>query len=37
MTEDEIILTHILQCRSIDLVLNKPVLTIAQQEQFDRL
>ena len=27
MTEDEIILTHILQCRPIDLVLNKPALT----------
>jgi len=35
MSEEEIILTHILQCRSIDLVLNKPVLTSAQQEQFD--
>jgi len=35
MSEDEIILTHILQCRSIDLVINKPALTIAQQEQFE--
>ena len=35
MSEDEIILTHILQCRAIDLVLNKPVLTSAQQKQFE--
>ena len=35
MSEDEIILTHILQCQSIDLVLNKPVLTLPQQEQFE--
>ena len=35
MTEDEIILTHILQCRPIDLVINKPVLTVPQQEQFE--
>ena len=35
MSEDEIILTHILQCRSIDLAVNKPVLTCAQQEQFE--
>jgi len=35
MTEDEIILTHILQCRPIDLVIKKPALTIAQQKQFD--
>lgn len=35
MIEDEIILTHILQCRTIDLVLNKPVLTSAQQKQFE--
>jgi len=34
MSEDEIILTHILQCRPIDLVLNKPALTVLQQEQF---
>ena len=34
MSEDEIILTHILQCRSIDLVINKPALTAAQQKQF---
>jgi hypothetical protein len=27
MTEDEIILMHILQCRPIDLALNKFVLT----------
>jgi len=36
MTEDEIILTHILQCRSIDLVLNKAALTHFQQEQFEK-
>jgi len=35
MTEDEIILTHILQCRPIDLAINKPVLSDFQQEQFD--
>ena len=35
MSEDEIILTHILQCRPIDLVLNKPALTVPQQEQFE--
>ena len=35
MTEDEIILTHILQCRPVDLVLHKPALTTPQQEQFE--
>ena len=35
MSEDEIILTHILQCRPLDLVLNKPALTKFQQEQFE--
>ena len=35
MSEDEIILTHILQCRPIDLVINKPVLTSTQKEQFE--
>jgi len=35
MNEDEIILTHILQCQSIDLVLNKPALTSVQQKQFE--
>jgi len=34
MSEDEIILTHILQCRAIDLHINKPELTIAQQKKF---
>ena len=34
MTEEESILTHILQCRPIDLVLNKPALTVSQEEQF---
>ncbi len=35
MSEDEIILTHILKCRRIDLHLNKPVLTPEQQQKFD--
>jgi len=35
MTEDEIILTHILQCQPIDLVLRKPALTLSQQKQFE--
>lgn len=35
MTENEIILTHILQCRPIDLVLHKPVMTQVQQEQYE--
>jgi release factor glutamine methyltransferase len=35
MSEDEIILTHILQCRHIDLVINKPALNTLQQEQFE--
>jgi release factor glutamine methyltransferase len=35
MTEDEIILTHILKCRPIDLAVNKPALTPVQQEQFE--
>ena len=35
MTEDEIILTHILKCRSLDLVLKKPALTNVQQKQFE--
>src|SRR5947199_305144 len=35
MSEDEIILTHILQCRAIDLALDKPALTLAQQKQFE--
>ncbi len=35
MSEDEIILTHILKCRRIDLHLNKPVLTPEQQQRFD--
>ncbi len=34
MSEDEIILTHILKCRRIDLHLNKPVLTPEQQQRF---
>ncbi len=35
MSENEIILTHILNCRSIDLILKKPVLTHPQQQQFE--
>ncbi len=35
MSEDEIILTHILQCKPIDLIINKPVLTNQQQKQFE--
>jgi len=35
MSEDEIILTYILQCRRIDLQLNKPVLTPEQRQRFD--
>ncbi len=35
MSEDEIFLTHILQCRSIDLVLDKPVLTDFQKNLFE--
>src|ERR1700691_2834936 len=35
MSEDEIILTHILQCRSIDLAINKPTLTNLQQKEFE--
>ena len=35
MSEDELILTHILQCRRIDLHLDSPRLTKDQQEQFD--
>jgi release factor glutamine methyltransferase len=34
MSEDEILLTHVLRCRPIDLLLNKPVLTDVQQKQF---
>jgi release factor glutamine methyltransferase len=36
MSEDEIILTHILQCRPIDLAFHKPALTVTQQEQFEQ-
>ena len=35
MTEDEIILTHILQCRPIDLLLKRSALSLAQQKQFE--
>ncbi len=35
MTEHEIIITHILKCKPIDLIVNKPTLTSAQQKQFD--
>lgn len=33
MTEDEIILTHVLQCSRSDLYLRKPQLTVQQQNQ----
>lgn len=36
MTEEEIILAHILQCPPIDLALKRSVLTISQQEQYER-
>jgi len=36
MSEDEIILTHILQCRHVDLAINKPVLNAVQQEEFEQ-
>jgi release factor glutamine methyltransferase len=35
MTEDEIILTHILQCRLIDLLPKRSALSFAQQKQFE--
>ena len=35
MSEDEIILTHILQCRSIDLLPKRSALSFAQQKQFE--
>ena len=35
MSENEIILTHILQCRPIDLVINKPVLNTDQQIKYE--
>ena len=35
MSEDEIILTHILNCRRIDLHVDKPALSKEQQRQFD--
>ena len=35
MSEDEIILTHILQCRRIDLHLEPSCLTAQQQQQFE--
>ena len=35
MTEDEIILTHILQCRPIDLLPKRSALSLAQQKQFE--
>ncbi|MDE1920340.1 MAG: peptide chain release factor N(5)-glutamine methyltransferase [Candidatus Omnitrophica bacterium] len=36
MSEDEIILTHILQCRAIDLAVDGLALTPSQEEQFRR-
>ncbi len=35
MTEHEIFLTYILKCQPIDLIINKPTLSDAQQKQFD--
>jgi release factor glutamine methyltransferase len=35
MTEDELILTHILNCSRSELYLQKPKLSIEQQKQFD--
>jgi release factor glutamine methyltransferase len=35
MSEDEIILTHILQCRPIDVLLKRSALSLAQQKQFE--
>ena len=35
MSEDEIILTHILQCRPIDLLPKRSALSFAQQKQFE--
>jgi release factor glutamine methyltransferase len=37
MTEDELILTHILKCSRIELHLHKPQLTPAQQKRFDSI
>ncbi len=34
MTEDQILLTHILKCKPVDLLLNKPALTNSQHKQF---
>ena len=34
MSEDEILLTHILKCKSVDLLINKPILTSSQELQF---
>ena len=35
MSEDEILLTHILQCRPVDLLLKKPQLTPQQGRRFE--
>ncbi len=35
MTEDELILTHVLQCSRIDLYLHKPTLTPSQTKQLN--
>ena len=37
MTEDELILTHILNCSRSELLLKKPVLTDAQQKEFEEI
>lgn len=35
MTEDELLLTHVLRCRPADLLLNKPALTPSQKIQLE--
>lgn len=35
MNENDLILTHILQCKPFDLVLGKPKLTASQKKQFE--
>ena len=35
MTENEIILTHILKCKPIDLLIDKPVLDVDQQRRYE--
>ena len=35
MSEDEIILSHILKCPPLELAINKPALTPPQKDQFE--